>query len=380
MVRSSDKPPVVILAGVRWDFLWQRHQTLATLFAKASYSTVFVETTGLANPSLTRATIRKVAARVRRAGGRGNKTPETPNLTVYSPLVAPPTRAIFRRANRNFFLPRIARDLRRLAGSEPVVIAYPPTRTTLNLISALKPRFLHYDCSDDYGGFRGVPADIAATERELLERADLVTCTSTTLLEKARMVRPDASLNGTGVDYERFAALQKARPARKIQTVCYFGDISRERIDFEVIRAVAGAGFRVRLVGKLEEPDTDILNTSGAEYLGKVSHEELPRALAGTDAFIFPYRVTRLTRAISPAKTYEALATGLPIVASPLPALAELGKCVYLADRPEEFVEVLRNMERLETEESVRVRTESARRNSWETRFRDLETQLWQRM
>jgi hypothetical protein len=47
------KPPVVILSGVRWDFLWQRHQTLATLFAGAGYPTVFVETTGLANPRLT---------------------------------------------------------------------------------------------------------------------------------------------------------------------------------------------------------------------------------------------------------------------------------------------------------------------------------------
>jgi hypothetical protein len=44
------KPPVVILAGIRWDFLWQRHQTLATLFARSGYPTVFVETTGLGVP------------------------------------------------------------------------------------------------------------------------------------------------------------------------------------------------------------------------------------------------------------------------------------------------------------------------------------------
>ena len=44
------RPPVVVLSGVRWGFLWQRHQTLATLFARAGYPTVFVETTGLANP------------------------------------------------------------------------------------------------------------------------------------------------------------------------------------------------------------------------------------------------------------------------------------------------------------------------------------------
>src|SRR5918999_6460145 len=64
------KPPVVILSGVRWDFLWQRHQTLATLFASAGYPTVFVETTGLANPRPNKATLRKVASRIRHAGAK----------------------------------------------------------------------------------------------------------------------------------------------------------------------------------------------------------------------------------------------------------------------------------------------------------------------
>ncbi len=371
------KPSVVILAGVRWDFLWQRHQTLATLFAEAGYPTVFVETTGLASPRPNGATLRKIAARLGRAGGRGSKAPGTANLTVYSPLAAPPTRALFRKANRKFLLPKVVRDLRRLAGSQPVLIAYPPTRTTLDLASALKPRLLHYDCSDDYESFRGIPADIAATEREMLERADLVTCTSAPLLERARAVRPDALPSGPGVDYERFAPLQRDHPVREVQTVCYFGDANRERLDFAAIRVAAAAGFRVRLVGGLEGADRDLLMEPGVEYLGEMPHRELPEALAGVDAFIFPYRLTRLTRSISAAKTYEALATGRPIVASPLPELAELGEHVYLAEGPEEFVEVLRGMGGLETEEKIRARVELARRNSWEARFRDLEAELW---
>lgn len=377
---GPDRPPVIILAGVRWDFLWQRHQTLATLFAKSGYPTVFVETTGLANLRLDGATIRKVAARIWRGGGRGRKTPETPNLTVYSPLTAPPTRGISRRANRRFFLPRVARNLRRLAGSDPVVVAYPPTRTTLDLISTLKPRLLHYDCSDDYESFRGVPADIADTGREMLARADLVTCTSKPLLAEAAATRPDALLNGPGVDFEHFAALRRDKPVREVRTVCYFGDASRERTDFEAIRAVAGAGFRVRLVGEISGSDSDVLKTPGVEYLGGVSHRDLPRTLAEADAFIFPYRNTRLTRAISPAKTYEALATGRPLVASPLPAMLDLDEYIYLARKPEEFDETLRNLGSLETDEKVRARVELARRNSWEARFRELEAELWRRM
>src|SRR5215210_4513408 len=202
------KPPVVILSGVRWDFLWQRHQTLATLFAGAGYPTVFVETTGLANPRLTGNTLRRVLGRVRRSGGAGEKPPAERNLTVYAPLTAPPTYGAFRWSNEKLLVPRIISDLRKIAGLHPVVVAYLPTRTTLGLISGLDPGLVLYDCSDDYEHFPGAPKDIGETERELFLRADLVSCTSARLLEKAGRLRPDAFPNGPAVDYERFAVLQ----------------------------------------------------------------------------------------------------------------------------------------------------------------------------
>src|SRR5918998_4263419 len=181
---AVEKPPVVVLSGVRWGFLWQRHQTVATLFARAGYPTVFVETTGLANPGSS--ALPKVWARVRRTGAdaAGDGGP-----TVYPPLVLPPTLRVFRAANRRLLLPRVARDLEGAVGRNPVVVAYPPTRTTLDLISALDPRLVLYDCADDYEHFPGVPKDISATQRELLARGDLVSCTSRPLLEKARRDR-----------------------------------------------------------------------------------------------------------------------------------------------------------------------------------------------
>ena len=368
-----NKPAVVILSGVRWDFLWQRHQTLATLFAGAGYPTVFVETTGLANPRLSRTTLRRIFSRVRRSGGQ--KPPGEKDLTIYAPLTAPPTWKAFRWSNERFLVPRVLRDLRKIAGPSPVVVAYPPTRTTLALISGLDPRLVLYDCSDDYEHFPGAPKDIAETERELLLRADLVSCTSPHLLDKARRVRPDAFPNGPAVDYERFAVLQNPRPGREVRTVCFFGHVSRERIDFDALEAIAGAGFGLRIVGGLGNVEKSLLKMPGVDYRGEVSHAELPKALAGVDAFVLPYRVSALTSGISPAKTYECLATGKPIVAAPLPAMRDLGEHVYLAERPEDYVRTLRSLR--ETEERVRARIELARKNSWEARFGELEEAMW---
>ncbi len=365
------KPPVVVLSGVRWDFLWQRHQTVATLFSRAGYPTIFVETTGLANPRPS--ALAKVGARVRKNGagpaGRGGPL-------VYPPLVLPPTSKVFRAANRRFFVPRVARDLEGVVGGRPVVVAYPPTRTTLDLISALDPRLVLYDRADDYEQFPRVPGDIRATERELLARADLVTCTSRPLLEETRRLRPDASLSGPAVDYDRFAVLQERPPAAPPRTVCFFGDAGRGRVDFGVLRAVAGAGFRLRLVGKLDPAERSLAGEPNVEYSGEVAHERLPAALAGADAFVLPYKINGLTRGISPAKTHECLATGRPVVASPLPALRDLAGHVYLAERPEDFVRALANLAETETDEKILARERLARENSWCVRFGEIEASI----
>jgi glycosyltransferase involved in cell wall biosynthesis len=379
-VSRAGRPPVVLLSGIRWDFLWQRHQILATLFARAGYRTVFVETTGLTDPRPDPATIRKVLARVSRSfrgGKRKSKGTLEPNLTVYGPLVLPPTHRAFRAANRRFFVPRVARDLGRLTGGErPVVIAYPPTQTTLDLVDALEPRLLLYDCSENYEGFPGIPRDIGRTERELLKRADIVSCTSGFLLEKVRRLRPDAFLSGPGVDFEMFASVRGTSKPGDYRTVCFFGHLGEERVDFSILRSLAEAGFVVRLVSGLGRGAGDLVRLPGVDYRGEVPHARLPEALAGADALVIPYKINTLTRGISPAKVYEALATGLPVVSTPLPEMVRFGDCVYLAEDAKGFVEILRNLPEVEKEEQVRVRIECAQANSWEARFADIERRI----
>jgi hypothetical protein len=60
--------------------------------------------------------------------------------------------------------------------------------------------------------------------------------------------------------------------------------------------------------------------------------------------------------------------------------MRDLAGYIYLALRPEEYVDVLRNLQHLENEEKRRARIELARKNSWDTRFRALEEILWRHM
>lgn len=372
----KEKPPVVLLSGVRWGFLWQRHHALATLFARAGYPTVFVETTGLSNPRLAKDSLRNVFARLARPG---ESEPLEKNLSVHAPLVLPPTSNIFRWMNEKIFIPKIIRDLRERMDEAPIVVAYPPTRTTLDLISRLDPRLVLYDCSDEYAAFPGIPRDIAATERELLQRADLVSCTSKHLLDRVKRLRPDAFLSGPGVDYELFAPLRDDRSSGATRVVGYFGHLGRERIDFDALKAIAAGGFEVRIVGGVGDIERGFLELPGVDYRGEVPHRRLSEALSGVDAFVLPYKVNRLTRGISPAKTYECFATGRPVISSPLPAMKDLGEHVHLAEKPEDYVEVLRKLDEVETEEKARARREVARENSWASRFSEIEREIWRK-
>jgi glycosyltransferase involved in cell wall biosynthesis len=374
------RPPVILLSSIRWGWLWQRHQVLAVLFARAGYPTVFVETTGIANPGLDRAALRKVLDRISRSRHRGGSPSREEGLTVYSPLVAPPTSKVFRKLNRKIFVPRVVRDLHRIAGLEPMVLAYPPTQTTLDILSGLEPRLIMYDCVDDYKAYPGAPKDMAETERQLLRWADLVSCTSTHLLKKVCPIRPDAILNGPGVKFDAFHALSTGQVVSKVETVCYFGYIGRVEMDYSILKAVTEAGYTLRLIGDRGKAEKSLFKTPAIDYWGEVPHEELPTALRGVDAFIIPYKVDELSQNISPSKTYECLATGKPVVASSLPALVDLGEHVYLAEGPKGFVEVLRELPKTEDEAKVHARIEVARRNSWEARFRELEEALWSRL
>jgi glycosyltransferase involved in cell wall biosynthesis len=371
------KPPVILLSNIRWDFLWQWTQILATMFAEAGYPTVCVETTGITNPRPDPATVRKVVRRLRRIGRpEGRKSELPPNLLVYSPLVVPPTNSILRRLNKRFFVPKVVRDLRKLVKTEPVFIAFPPTQTTLDILSDFPSRMIWYHCVLNYEEYPRTPADIRDTEQRLLERADLVTVDSSFLKEKHRYARPDLVQIESGVDFELFHRAYVSSPNDRVSTVCFFGSMDERRFDFELVRELAESGFTVRLIGTLADPA--LARVPGIDYRGQLPHTELPGHLRDVDALIIPYKVTPFSKGTFPAKTYECLATGKPVVATPLPDLLRFDEQIYLAGTPREFVRVLRELPGRETPEKVEARIALARWNSWKARFEEFERLLEQ--
>jgi glycosyltransferase involved in cell wall biosynthesis len=92
----------------------------------------------------------------------------------------------------------------------------------------------------------------------------------------------------------------------------------------------AGAPVHVLLVG--DGPDRAALRAQAAALglagqvtlPGRVRHHQALAAHAALDIFVVPRIDARVTRLVTPLKPVEAMALGRPVVASQLPALAEL--------------------------------------------------------
>ncbi len=68
--------------------------------------------------------------------------------------------------------------------------------------------------------------------------------------------------------------------------------------------------------------------------LGSRPYSALPEVLRGADAALVPYAINDLTRSVFPMKVFEYLAAGLPVVTTPLPALAGTDGVAVAADAP----------------------------------------------
>ncbi len=143
------------------------------------------------------------------------------------------------------------------------------------------------------------------------------------------------------------------QPERKDQddtrpVILLTGALLVEKLDVELLRRLASElqGIAtVRFIGPVSgsrgsQAAWRELKDAGVEMCAPLPTHKLANALAAATVGVIPYRLTPLTAGISPLKLYEFLASGLPVVATPLPSIKEVEGAVLV--RPaSEFVEAV---------------------------------------
>ncbi len=314
--------PRAFVAGLhlRWDGVWQRPHHLLSRLATRVPVVVIEEPFGA----------HEDRDEVRRHG----------NLTVIRPLRA-----------RGWSLPLVdegaiatARAL--LGGTRPGAWLYTPMMT--ELIDAFDAAPVVFDAMDELANFDFAPAGIREREAALLARADVVFAGGRSLYENRRGYGEKVRCFPSGVEFERFAAAVAPHPLTaglRGRVFAYVGVID-ERLDYDVIATLADAfpADHVVLAGPVVKVDPARLpQRTNVHYTGRLPYETLPSLLAGVDVALMPFAINRATASISPTKTLEYFAAGVPVVSTPVAdVLAAYGEIVRIADGPAAFADAVR--------------------------------------
>jgi glycosyltransferase involved in cell wall biosynthesis len=377
---------IVCVGFADWDTeLWTNQHHLMSRLARAN-RVLFVESLGLRQPQLARRDLTRIRRRLR----RGLAPPRAVDgLHVRSPLVLPFHRyRAVRALNRRLLPALVRRAVRRLGfGPGPILWAYVPQAEVL--LQALAPELVVYHCVDDMAAQAGIDAgSFRAAERRFAARADLVLASAPGLASRMRTLSDNVLDAPNVADTELFATALGAGPldpelaALPAPRIVFTGAIVRTKLDLDLLIALARARreWSFALVGPvgLGDPGTDVsalAREPNIHLLGPRAYSALPGVLRAADAGLIPYARNELTESIFPMKVYEYLAAGLPVVATPLPALANVAE-VATAPDAQGIVGLLEEAIADDDPERRAERSRGAASHSWERRLDEIDAAI----
>lgn len=246
--------------------------------------------------------------------------------------------------------------------------------------AVLKKPFIIYDCLDDQLEFSlpknnaTIKEKIADGERNIVQHADLVFCSSQTLTNKIRTrynIKKNIYLVNNAMNisaYQPQPVTQKNNTERFVIT--YIGTIS-EWFDFEslLITLQLYSNIEYHLYGAR---DFKIPNHPSIKYKGTLEHSEVFKVMATSDALIMPFKINELIRSVDPVKIYEYIFSGKPVISTNYEETKKFEAFVHLYNDQHELNELISNLtnEKLKPKVSEENRIKFGNSNSWDERLK----------
>jgi beta-glucosidase/6-phospho-beta-glucosidase/beta-galactosidase len=361
-VKSTDRYGVVVFCHLRWGFVWQRPQQFLSRFAK-KHKILFIEEPffDLKDGAEPRIDYHKVM----------------PNVTVVTPHVSASW-------NRNPQLPQKLREFTKTAINainetgefdRPLLWYYSPMDSAWSL-GYFENRGVVYDCMDELSQFTGAPKALVSNEARLIEHADIVFTGGYELGDKKRKQHDNVHTFGCGVEYDHFH--KAADPTTVIPPdidfmarpiLGWFGVVD-ERVDYAMVGEMARMrpDWSFAMVGPVVKVDPNLLpHAPNLFWLGGRDYQQLPNYCAAFDVNMMCFAMNASTQYINPTKGLEYMATGKPIVSTPVrDVLRQWTDICRIAKNAEEFVKATEDALKNPNDDRVKRGIELAKKCSWE--------------
>jgi UDP-galactopyranose mutase len=354
---------------LRWNFVYQRPQHLITRAARARI-VYFLEEPQFADGILPHLEVRT--------------TPEGVNVLVPKlPLGAGDTDVI--KMQRS-----LLDDLLASLPSGRLVLWY-YTPMALPFSRHINADLCVYDNMDELSAFRGASTQMMELERELFRRANVVFTGGQSLYEYKKERHTNIHCFPSSIDAAHFArarscadhsSIRQSDPSTRLG---FFGVID-ERMDLKLLAEAADLRpqWQFMMVGPVVKINRQSLpQRPNVHWLGEMNYADLPEFLAAVDIGIMPFAINESTRFISPTKTPEFLAAGLPVISTPITDVVrpygELG-LVEIVENARELVDCAEVLLTGQKEERLQKVDEFLSTMSWDATWRDMNALMQQAM
>ncbi|WP_414472929.1 glycosyltransferase family 1 protein [Microvirga sp. M2] len=299
-----EKPLLVCFSHLRWDFVWQRPQHLLSRAAK-HYNVLFVE------EPIFKPGIKPHMDVTSRPQGVKVAVPILPEGLLPEDILA---------EQHDLVETLIGRE----AHGARVFWYYTPMAMAFS--SDFECDLCVYDNMDELSLFRGASQKLLDLETALFSRCDLVFTGGMSLYEAKKSRHRSVHGFPSSIDFGHFSQARSIEKDPGDQAhiphprLGFFGVVD-ERMDVNLLADVAELrpGWQFVMIGPVVKIDPATLpQRPNIHWLGGKHYSELPHYLSGWDVGFMNFALNEATKFISPTKTPEFLAAGVPVVSTPI--------------------------------------------------------------
>lgn len=369
---------IICFAGEDW---WYHHphskNHLMRRFARAGNKVIFVNSISMGLPGLSNKDLFPKIWRKLKSYAKLARTTDA-GITVVSPATFPfYGNPVTRRLNKSLLLAQIGKLAKNRKMNSPILwIAIP---TAAELIGKMNESLVVYQVSDKYDSnsedHMVDPETIRRLHEYAIERADIVLYSGRKLLAEATTGLEKSYLLEQAVDFEHWAPTTKLAPADEIAAIPrprlgYFGAVEPWLIDQDLIKRASAEHpeWHWVFIGNLAR-GTDLADLPNVHFLPAVPYDELPRYAAGFDICVLPWKTEHaFTSYGSAIKVREYLATGIPVVISPLPEYESMSDVIRIARSSDEFIRFVEDALAESDTEKAHLRQAAVQSGTWDAR------------